>query len=114
MRWWRGHLPRPGVQPQEATELTLQMVEEFQREGASHLGQLGEGNLGYPCLFGSFEEIEGDVAMKSKKLEIVKGSGNVFRDLGHRNADADHSPPCSRNTSSKADGLLQRIWSGEV
>jgi uridylate kinase len=28
--------------------------------------------------------------MKSKKLEIVKGSGNVFRDLQLKNADADH------------------------
>src|SRR5450432_3434718 len=27
--------------------------------------------------------------MKGKKLEIVRGSGNVFRDLGHKNADAD-------------------------
>ena len=27
--------------------------------------------------------------MKSEKLEIVKGSGNVFRDQGYRNADAD-------------------------
>ena len=27
--------------------------------------------------------------MKSEKLEVVKGSGNVFRDLGHKNADAD-------------------------
>jgi uridylate kinase len=27
--------------------------------------------------------------MKSKKLEIVKGSGNVFRDLQHKNADTD-------------------------
>ena len=25
--------------------------------------------------------------MKNKKLEIVKGIGNVFRDLGHRNVD---------------------------
>ncbi len=36
-----------------------------------------------------FEEIEGDVAMKSEKLEVVRGSGNVFRDLGHENADAE-------------------------
>jgi len=35
------------------------------------------------------EEPEGDVAMKTKKPEIVKGSGNVFRDLGHKHADAD-------------------------
>ena len=27
--------------------------------------------------------------MKSKKLEVVKGSGNVFRDLGHKHDDAD-------------------------
>src|SRR5271154_3481355 len=27
--------------------------------------------------------------MKSEKLEIVRGSGNVFRDLGHKNADAE-------------------------
>ena len=27
--------------------------------------------------------------MKREKLEVVKGSGNVFRDLGHKNADAD-------------------------
>ena len=27
--------------------------------------------------------------MKGEKLEVVRGSGNVFRDLGHKNADAD-------------------------
>jgi predicted XRE-type DNA-binding protein len=27
--------------------------------------------------------------MKSERQEIVKGSGNAFRDLGHKNADAD-------------------------
>ncbi len=27
--------------------------------------------------------------MKSEKLEVVRGSENVFRDLGHQNADAD-------------------------
>ena len=27
--------------------------------------------------------------MKRKKLEVVKGSGNVFRDLAHKHADAD-------------------------
>ena len=26
--------------------------------------------------------------MKSEKLKVVRGSGNVFRDLGHKNADA--------------------------
>ncbi len=38
---------------------------------------------------GPLEEIEGNVAMKSKELEVVKGRGKVFRDLGHRNADAN-------------------------
>jgi predicted XRE-type DNA-binding protein len=27
-------------------------------------------------------------AMKSEELKVVRGSGNVFRDLGHENADA--------------------------
>jgi len=27
--------------------------------------------------------------MISEKLEVVRGSGNVFRDLGHKNADAE-------------------------
>jgi predicted XRE-type DNA-binding protein len=27
--------------------------------------------------------------MKSEKLALVRGSGNVFRDLGHKNADAE-------------------------
>jgi predicted XRE-type DNA-binding protein len=27
--------------------------------------------------------------MKSEKLKVVLGSGNVFRDLGHKNADAE-------------------------
>ena len=27
--------------------------------------------------------------MKSEKLNVVRGSGNVFRDLGHKNADAE-------------------------
>jgi predicted XRE-type DNA-binding protein len=27
--------------------------------------------------------------MKRETLEVVRGSGNVFRDLGHKNADAE-------------------------
>jgi predicted XRE-type DNA-binding protein len=27
--------------------------------------------------------------MKGEKLEVVRGSGNVFRDLGHKNADSE-------------------------
>ena len=27
--------------------------------------------------------------MRSEKLDVVRGSGNVFRDLGHENADVD-------------------------
>ncbi len=27
--------------------------------------------------------------MKSERLELVRGSGNVFRDLGHENADVE-------------------------
>jgi predicted XRE-type DNA-binding protein len=32
---------------------------------------------------------EGNAAMKSEKLKVVWGSGNVFRDLGHATADAE-------------------------
>jgi predicted XRE-type DNA-binding protein len=28
--------------------------------------------------------------MKSEELEVVRGSGNVFRDLGYENADVEH------------------------
>lgn len=34
-------------------------------------------------------ETQGDAFMKSEDLEIERGSGNVFRDLGHDNADAE-------------------------
>lgn len=27
--------------------------------------------------------------MKTEKLELVRGTGNVFRDLGHKNADVE-------------------------
>lgn len=27
--------------------------------------------------------------MKAERLEVVRGSGNVFRDLGHKNADVE-------------------------
>ena len=27
--------------------------------------------------------------MKGEKLDVVRGSGNVFRDLGHKNADTE-------------------------
>jgi predicted XRE-type DNA-binding protein len=27
--------------------------------------------------------------MKNEKLKVVRGSGNVFRDLGHKNADVE-------------------------
>ena len=27
--------------------------------------------------------------MKNEKLDVLRGSGNVFRDLGHKNADAE-------------------------
>jgi predicted XRE-type DNA-binding protein len=29
--------------------------------------------------------------MKSEKLEVVRGTGNLFRDVGHMNADAEQS-----------------------
>src|SRR6266550_1498830 len=55
----------------------------------SYIGPADRGSREQRCNSHRVEKIEGDAAMKSEKLEIVKGSGNVFRDLGHKNADAD-------------------------
>jgi predicted XRE-type DNA-binding protein len=49
--------------------------------------------------------------MKSKKLEIVRGSGNVFRDLGHKNADVEQFKAILATEIIKAldrDGLSVR------
>ncbi len=52
-----------------------------------------------------------DVAMKDEKLEVVRGSGNVFRDLGHNNADAEQFKAILAGEIIKAldrDGLRVR------
>src|SRR5271157_5096151 len=33
--------------------------------------------------------LKGWLVLKNEKLEVVRGSGNVFRDLGQENADAE-------------------------
>jgi predicted XRE-type DNA-binding protein len=38
---------------------------------------------------GPAEETEGDARMKNAKIELIHGSGNVFRDFGHANADVE-------------------------
>jgi predicted XRE-type DNA-binding protein len=38
---------------------------------------------------GPFEEIEGDAAMKKESWKQRAEAGNVFRDLGHKNADVE-------------------------
>jgi predicted XRE-type DNA-binding protein len=35
------------------------------------------------------DELAWGAAMKNERLEVVRGSGNVFRDLEHPNADAE-------------------------
>jgi len=35
------------------------------------------------------EETKRDAGMKSERLELVRGSGNVFRDPGHKDADLE-------------------------
>src|SRR5450759_4047501 len=49
--------------------------------------------------------------MKSEKLEVVRGSGNVFHDLGHENADAQQLKAILAASIMKAldrDGLSVR------
>ena len=47
---------------------------------------------GNPSGEGTTEAIEGDIEMKEKeeKLEIMRGSGNIFRDFGHPDAELRH------------------------
>src|SRR5258705_8863759 len=55
--------------------------------------------------------------MKSEKLEVVKGSGNVFRDLGHKNADANQVKAILAAEIIKAldrDGLSVRSAQGRT
>src|SRR5271163_1448057 len=38
---------------------------------------------------GADQTVEGDAEMKNEPLEVIRGSGNVFRDFGHANADVE-------------------------
>jgi predicted XRE-type DNA-binding protein len=55
--------------------------------------------------------------MKSEKLEVVRGSGNVFRDLGHKNSDAEQVKAILAAEIIKAldrDGLSVRAAHGRT
>lgn len=55
--------------------------------------------------------------MKSEKLEVVKGSGNVFRDLDQKNADANRVKAILAAEIIKAldrDGLSVRGAQGQT
>src|SRR3981081_4363343 len=55
--------------------------------------------------------------MKGEKLEVVRGSGNVFRDLGHKNADAEQLKAILAAEIVKAldrDGLSVRAAHGRT
>ncbi len=55
--------------------------------------------------------------MKSEKLDVVRGSGNVFRDLGHKNADAEQFKAILAAEIIKAldrDGLSVRAAHGRT
>jgi predicted XRE-type DNA-binding protein len=55
--------------------------------------------------------------MKSERLEVVRGSGNVFRDVGHKNADAEQFKAILAAEIIKAldrDGLSVRAAHGRT
>jgi predicted XRE-type DNA-binding protein len=55
--------------------------------------------------------------MKSEKLEVVRGSGNVFRDLGYGNSDAEQFKAILAAEIIKAldrDGLSVRAAHGRT
>ena len=55
--------------------------------------------------------------MKREELDVVRGSGNVFRDLGHKNADAEQFKAILAAEIIKAldrDGLSVRAAHGRT
>ncbi|MGH9402116.1 MAG: helix-turn-helix domain-containing protein [Terriglobia bacterium] len=55
--------------------------------------------------------------MKSARMEVVRGSGNVFRDLGHENADVEHFKAILATEIIKAldrEGLSVRAAQGRT
>src|SRR5580704_11765166 len=55
--------------------------------------------------------------MKDEKLEVVRGSGNVFRDLGHKSADVEQFKAILAAEIIKAldrDGLSVRAAQGRT
>jgi len=55
--------------------------------------------------------------MKRENLEVVRGSGNVFRDLGHKNADVEQVKAMLAAEIIKAldrDGLTVRAAHGRT
>jgi predicted XRE-type DNA-binding protein len=55
--------------------------------------------------------------MKSEKLEVVRGRGNAFRDVGHKNADAEQFKAILAAEIIKAldrDGLSVRAAHGRT
>lgn len=55
--------------------------------------------------------------MRNEKLKVVRGSGNVFRDLGHKNADAEQFKAILAAEIIKAldrDGLSVRAANGRT
>src|ERR1700724_4622264 len=55
--------------------------------------------------------------MKKEKLEVVRGGGNVFRDLGHKNADVEQFKAILAAEIIKAldrEGLSVRVAHGRT
>jgi predicted XRE-type DNA-binding protein len=55
--------------------------------------------------------------MKTKKMEVMRGSGNVFRDLGHKNADVEQFKAILAAEIIKAldrEGLSVRVAHGRT
>ena len=55
--------------------------------------------------------------MKNEKLKVVRGSGNLFRDVGHENADAQHFKailPAEIIKALDRDGLSVRAAHGRT
>jgi phage-related protein/predicted XRE-type DNA-binding protein len=58
----------------------IRVIHEARYQDAQARGRSGEGSV---------EKTEGGTPMKDEKLELARGSGNVFRDLGREDGDLE-------------------------
>ena len=64
------------------------VIQAFQKKSKSGIQNAANGGRSYP---GTAQAIEGGFEMKNDDMELVRGSGNVYRDFGRPNAGLEQA-----------------------